>query len=295
MKQQTLSFFKLFLLLLLGIVLLQTAWGSKASLYAQSKRASKKPLETASAVLNKHLDVMGGRRLLSSLNRISYTISVNGVGLRVQVKVTVAEGQGFLTRTKIEDRRKWQLVNKEGIWEKGPEDLCPIKQNLPRGLPSREALMIYSYLPNLYLFDYAKRGLNPQLKSRLVSQGGRKYYVIEVTRSRLNNLLFEQRKQEAIVSKKNKRKKLKPVKESFYIDSKTFLLYQIRRGEQIETYSDYRLIRGLRVPHLVLQELNNGNRQGRIPGIQMRMSDFKINPPINASLFRAPECEPEGG
>jgi hypothetical protein len=233
-------------------LLLLTTLVSLASLHAQ----------TADAIINKHINAMGGQEKLSKLKSIHMDMSMQMMGNDIPSSVTIVEGKGARSESDIQGQKIIQVITDTSGWMINPMMGATTPQPLPEEQVKQSAGQIYITGP---FYNYAARGNKVEL------QGQEKVGDVNAYKLKL-------------ITKDSD-------ETTYYIDPSTYYIIEVvKSGEMMGnpvtitvTNSDFQKTpEGYVVPHTVQTDM------GGQFSLNAKITKVDINPPVDDSIFEMP-------
>jgi outer membrane lipoprotein-sorting protein len=218
--------------------------------------------QSVDEVINQYVIARGGKQKLDSVKSIYFEGTRQMMNSEVQVKVTKVDKK--LNRVDFEfgGNEGYTIITPEAGWA-----YIPMRSDKPNEIP-KEALKSMQYQLDIAgpLVDYASKGYQASLKGKDTVNGNEAYKIV------LTNAEGKE--------------------SSFYIDTKTNLLIQIRMmseggrngnsgsKEIITDLSDYKEVNGVMFPHTLVTE-GSGMGSG-----SMTFDKIEVNIPVDEKLYK---------
>jgi len=217
--------------------------------------------QTADEVVNKYIDALGGKAVLSSVKTLYVEASVEVMGTELSSIISVVSGKGYKNESDFNGTKITQVVTDKGGWSFNPM----VGQTAPAALTDEQ---VKAAQPQLQiggaLVDYAGKGYKVELIGKDTAMGGE--YKIKLTGPT-------------------------GLEATYYINAKTYLMDKevdkvSAQGQEVEvtnTYSDYKKTDvGFMVP---------GTRQVVVPQYTLNITAKKIevNKTIDPAIFDMPK------
>lgn len=235
---KSIKYFLLFLAVLFGT----------SSLFAQ----------TVDDIISKHLDAVGGKDKLATLNSIRLEYSVEMMGNTTSSVTTVLNGKGFRNESAFNDQKVIRVYTDKGGWMVNPFTGSPDAQAMPEDQYKTSEDQIYIEP----FYQYTERGA----KAELVGQ--EKVGDVNAFKVKLTN------KDSA--------------SSVYYIDPTTYHVIQIVRPVEIQgqstevksTLSDFKKTDfGLVIPNTIVVEV------GAQFTMTTKLTKVEVNPTVDPSIF----------
>jgi outer membrane lipoprotein-sorting protein len=219
--------------------------------------------QTASEIINKNIEAMGGKAKLSQLNSVYEEMTTTIMGQEVPGKVWIVNNKGMRTEMSVMNQNIITVVTRDTGWmvnpmmgnsEPQPLPMAQIKQNLSR-MDLRGQL-----------YDYAARGYTATLLGK-EAINGKDCYKIKIAKSGEQSF-------------------------TFLIDPTTYLISRIdadvnANGTNVSTevdLTDYQKTpEGYVFPHTTTVHVNSGGME-----IKSTIDKLTVNPAVDPVLFKKP-------
>ena len=209
-------------------------------------------------IISKHLDAIGGKQKLSSINSVKMENAMEVMGNSATTIITILNGKGYKTESEIMGSKMVQVINEKGGWMINPMGGSSDPVDLPEAAAKQASGQLY-IIP---LLDYATRGVKLTLEGK-ETVGGGEAFKVKVTN-----------KDGADVT--------------MYIDASTFYLTRLVQtadvmGQTVTntiTYSDFKKTESGWVVAYTTDIDMGGMFQ-----LKNRLSKIEVNPTIDVSIF----------
>jgi outer membrane lipoprotein-sorting protein len=214
--------------------------------------------QSVEEIVNKHLDAIGGKLKLASINSVKMENAMEVMGNSATTTITILNGKGYKTESEIMGSKMVQVINDKGGWMINPMG----GSSDPVDLPEAAAKQAASQLFIVPLLDYVSRGIKLSLEGK-ETVGAAEAYKVKVTN-----------KEGADVT--------------MYIDASTYYLTRLVQtadvmGQTVTntiTYSDFKKTEnGWVVPYTTDIDM------GGMFQLKNKLSKIEVNPTIDASIF----------
>ncbi len=219
--------------------------------------------QTASDIINKNIEAMGGKAKLSQLNSLYEEITTTAMGQEIPGKIWIVNNKGMRTEMSIMNQKMITVVTKDTGWMVNP--LAGSSE--PQPLPMQQIKSSIARLDIRGQFmDYAAKGYTATLLGK-EALNGNEYYKIKLAKSGEQSF-------------------------TFYIDANTYLVYKIDaqidvQGKEVSTeveLSDYKKTpEGYLFPGTTTVVVNSGGME-----IKSIMDKVTVNPSVDPALFQKP-------
>ena len=234
--------------------------------------------QSAAAVVSKHLEAVGGAERLSTIRELYLELEVSfednyGKSILGHEKKWISDRKSVLSETTMGPTSNWWLVNRAGLWKKGPADDAPVlvtEEPHKLGHILNLEMDVYEQFPPFYLMDYDKRGLQLSLLKGTRKVGKNKCYILQTTKYH-----------------RNPKGKNTPKITKYYIGTKDYLLYRMEKKEQRIDISDYKIVNGILIPHKETRKVESRRsvtNQGKST-LEIQLRAIQINPELPEDFF----------
>ena len=209
-------------------------------------------------IVNKHLDAIGGKQKLSSINAVKMENAMEVMGNEATTTITILNGKGYKTESEIMGSKMVQVINDKGGWMINPMG----GSSDPVDLPADAAKQAANQLFIVPLLDYSNRGMKLSLEGK-ETIGGADAYKLKVTNKEGADI-------------------------TMYIDASTFYLTRLVQtadvmGQTVTntiTYSDFKKTEhGWVVPYTTDIDM------GGMFQLKNKLSKIEVNPVIDPVIF----------
>ena len=214
--------------------------------------------QSVEEIVNKHLDAIGGKQKLSSINSVKMENAMEVMGNSATTTITILNGKGYKTESEIMGSKMVQVINDKGGWMINPMG----GSSDPVDLPADAAKQAASQLFIVPLLDYSNRGMKLNLEGK-ETIGGADAYKLKVTNKEGADI-------------------------TMYIDASTFYLTRLVQSADVMgqtvtntiTYSDFKKTEhGWVVPYTTDIDM------GGMFQLKNKLSKIEVNPTIDVSIF----------
>lgn len=214
--------------------------------------------QSVEEIVNKHLDAIGGKQKLSSINAVKMENAMEVMGNEATTTITILNGKGYKSESEIMGSKMVQVINDKGGWMINPMG----GSSDPVDLPADAAKQAASQLFIVPLLDYSNRGMKLSLEGK-ETIGGADAYKLKVTNKEGADI-------------------------TMYIDASTFYLTRLVQtadvmGQKVTntiTYSDFKKTEhGWVVPYTTDIDM------GGMFQLKNKLSKIEVNPTIDVSIF----------
>lgn len=214
--------------------------------------------QSVEEIVNKHLDAIGGKQKLSSINAVKMENAMEVMGNEATTTITILNGKGYKTESEIMGSKMVQVINDKGGWMINPMG----GSSDPVDLPADAAKQAANQLFIVPLLDYSNRGMKLSLEGK-ETIGGADAYKLKVTNKEGADI-------------------------TMYIDASTFYLTRLVQtadvmGQTVTntiTYSDFKKTEhGWVVPYTTDIDM------GGMFQLKNKLSKIEVNPTIDVSIF----------
>ena len=214
--------------------------------------------QSVEEIVNKHLDAIGGKQKLSSINSVKMENAMEVMGNSATTTITILNGKGYKTESEIMGSKMVQVINDKGGWMINPMG----GSSEPVDLPADAAKQAASQLFIVPLLDYSNRGMKLNLEGK-ETLGGADAYKLKVTNKEGADI-------------------------TMYIDASTFYLTRLVQSADVMgqtvtntiTYSDFKKTEhGWVVPYTTDIDM------GGLFQLKNKLSKIEVNPTIDVSIF----------
>ena len=214
--------------------------------------------QSVEEIVNKHLDAIGGKQKLSSINSVKMENAMEVMGNEATTTITILNGKGYKTESEIMGSKMVQVINDKGGWMINPMG----GSSDPVDLPADAAKQAANQLFIVPLLDYSNRGMKLSLEGK-ETIGGADAYKLKVTNKEGADI-------------------------TMYIDASTFYLTRLVQtadvmGQTVTntiTYSDFKKTEhGWVVPYTTDIDM------GGMFQLKNKLSKIEVNPVIDPVSF----------
>ena len=214
--------------------------------------------QSVEEIVNKHLDAIGGKQKLSSINAVKMENAMEVMGNEATTTITILNGKGYKTESEIMGSKMVQVINDKGGWMINPMG----GSSDPVDLPADAAKQAANQLFIVPLLDYSNRGMKLSLEGK-ETIGGADAYKLKVTNKEGADI-------------------------TMYIDASTFYLTRLVQtadvmGQTVTntiTYSDFKKTEhGWVVPYTTDIDM------GGMFQLKNKLSKIEVNPVIDPVIF----------
>lgn len=214
--------------------------------------------QSVEEIVNKHLDAIGGKQKLSSINSVKMENAMEVMGNSATTTITILNGKGYKTESEIMGSKMVQVINDKGGWMINPMG----GSSDPVDLPADAAKQAASQLFIVPLLDYSNRGMKLNLEGK-ETIGGADAYKLKVTNKEGADI-------------------------TMYIDASTFYLTRLVQSADVMgqtvtntiTYSDFKKTEhGWVVPYTTDIDM------GGMFQLKNKLSKIEVNPSIDPAVF----------
>ena len=214
--------------------------------------------QSVEEIVNKHLDAIGGKQKLSSINSVKMENAMEVMGNSATTTITILNGKGYKTESEIMGSKMVQVINDKGGWMINPMG----GSSDPVDLPADAAKQAASQLFIVPLLDYSNRGMKLNLEGK-ETIGGADAYKLKVTNKEGADI-------------------------TMYIDASTFYLTRLVQSADVMgqtvtntiTYSDFK-----KTEHGWVVPFTTDIDMGGMFQLKNKLSKIEVNPTIDVSIF----------